>query len=48
MNLKNEVNTFTIKNKYLKKDFKEETKKWKEFSCSWFVRINTAKITILP
>ena len=34
--------------KYLKKEFKEDIRRWKELSCSWIDRINIAKMAILP
>ena len=32
----------------LKKEFKEDTNKWKHLSCSWIGRINIIKMSILP
>ena len=32
----------------LKKEIKEDTNKWKHIPCSWTVRINTIKMSILP
>ena len=32
----------------LKKEIKEDTKKWKHVPCSWMGRINIIKMTILP
>ena len=32
----------------LKKEIKEDTNKWKHVPCSWIVRINIIKISILP
>ena len=30
------------------KEIEDDTKKWKDNSCSWIGRINIVKITILP
>ena len=32
----------------LKKEFKEDTNKWKHVTCSWIGRINIIKMAILP
>uniref|UniRef100_A0A5F9CQH3 RNA-directed DNA polymerase n=1 Tax=Oryctolagus cuniculus TaxID=9986 RepID=A0A5F9CQH3_RABIT len=34
--------------KILKKEIEEDTKKWKNFPCSWIGRINIIKMSILP
>ena len=34
--------------KTLLKEIEEDTKKWKDFPCSWIGRINIVKITLLP
>jgi hypothetical protein len=34
--------------KPLKKEIKEDYRRWKEFSCSWIGRINIVKMAILP
>ena len=34
--------------KMLIKEIKENSKKWKDITCSWVRRINIVKITILP
>jgi hypothetical protein len=34
--------------KYLKKEIKEELKKWKNLPCSWIGTINIVRIPILP
>jgi hypothetical protein len=33
--------------KYLKKEFKEDIRRWKGLPCSWFGRINIVKMAIL-
>jgi hypothetical protein len=35
------------KYKLLKKEIKEDYRRWKDLSCSWISRINTVKMTIL-
>ena len=30
------------------KEIKEDTKKWKDISCSWIGRVNTVKMSLLP
>ena len=30
------------------KEIKDDTNRWKDTSCSWIVRINIVKMTILP
>ena len=46
--------TKNVKNLYhknfesLKKEIKEDTRKWNNPPCSWIVRINIAKMAILP
>ena len=32
----------------LKKEIKEDTKKWKHIPCSWIGRINFIKLAVLP
>jgi hypothetical protein len=43
------VNDFYKENcKPLKKDIKEDYRRWKDLPCSWIGRINIAKMAILP
>jgi hypothetical protein len=37
-----------MKTKSLKKEIKEDYRKWKDLPCSWIVRINIVKMAILP
>jgi hypothetical protein len=47
--LTKEVKDLYDKNfKSLKKEIKEDLKRWKELSCSWIGRINIVKMAILP
>jgi hypothetical protein len=34
--------------KSLKKEIKEDYKRWKDLLCSWIGRINIVKMTVLP
>jgi hypothetical protein len=34
--------------KPVKKDIKEDYRRWKDLPCSWFGRINIVKMAILP
>jgi hypothetical protein len=34
--------------KSLKKEIKEDLRKWKDLPCSWIGRINIVKLSILP
>jgi hypothetical protein len=34
--------------KLLKKEIKEDYRRWKDLSCSWIGRINIVKMAILP
>lgn len=48
INLTKKVKDFYNKSyKTLKKEFKEGTTGWKDFSFSWIIRINTVKICVL-
>ena len=38
---------YTENYKTLIKDFKDDTNRWRDISCSWIVRINTVKMAIL-
>ena len=47
--LTKEVKDLYNKNfKSLKKEIKEDHRRWKELTCSWIVRINIVKMVILP
>ena len=49
MNLTKEVKDLYSENyTTLKKEIKEDTKKWKHVPCSWIRRINIIKMSILP
>ena len=49
MILTKEVKDLYDKNfKSLKKEIKEDLRKWKDLSCSWIGRINIVKMAILP
>jgi hypothetical protein len=44
-----EVKALYDKNfKFLKKEIKEDLRRWKDLPCSWIGRINTIKMAILP
>ena len=48
-NLSKEVKDLYSENSIiLKKEIKEDTKKWKHIPCSWIERINIIKMSILP
>lgn len=34
--------------KTMKKELEEDTRRWKNFPCSWIGRVNTVNMTILP
>jgi hypothetical protein len=47
--LTKEVKCLYEKNfKSLKKEIKEDLRRWKDLRCSWIVRINIVKMAILP
>jgi hypothetical protein len=49
MTLTKEVKDLYDKNfKSLKKEIKEDLRRWKDFPCSWIGRINMVKMAILP
>ena len=49
MNLTKEVKNLYDKNlKSLKKEIKEDLRRWKDLPCSWIGRINTVKMALLP
>ena len=49
MTLTKEVKDLYDKNfKSLKKEIKEDLRRWKDFPCSWMGRINIVKMAILP
>jgi hypothetical protein len=49
VNLTKDVNEFYKGNyKPLKKEIKEDYRKWRDLLCSWIGRINIVKMTILP
>ena len=41
-------NLYSEKYKTLMKEIKDDTKKWKDFPCSWIERINVVKMSVLP
>jgi hypothetical protein len=49
INLTKDVNDlYKEKCKPLKKEIKEDYRRWKDLPCSWISRINTVKMAILP
>jgi hypothetical protein len=49
INLTNDVNDFIMENcKQMKKEIKEDCRRWKDLLCSWTVRINIVNMAILP
>ena len=49
INLPKETKGLCIENyKTLMKEIKEDRDRWRNIPCSWVVRINTVKMSILP
>jgi hypothetical protein len=48
INLTREVNCFNENYKTLKKEIKEDTRRWKDLPRSWISRLNIVKMAILP
>ena len=49
INLHKEAKDLYAENhKTLMKEFKDDTNRWRDIPCSWIVRINIVKMTILP
>jgi hypothetical protein len=49
INLTKDINDLYNENyKLLKKEIKEDYRRWKDLPCSWSSRINIVKIAILP
>ena len=49
IHLAKEMKDLNIVNyKIVIKEIEEDTNKWKDIPCSWFGRINTVKMSILP
>ena len=49
MNLYKKIKYLDLENYItLKKEIKEDTKKWKHIPCSWIGKINIIKMSILP
>jgi hypothetical protein len=46
--MKDVNNLFKENYKLLKKEIKEDYRRWKDLPCSWIDRINTVKMAILP
>jgi hypothetical protein len=48
INLTKDINEFYKENyKLLKKEIKEDSRRWKDLPCSWIGRINIVKMAIL-
>jgi hypothetical protein len=44
----NQGDLYIENSKTLTKEIEEDTKKWKDISCSWIVRINNIKMLVWP
>jgi hypothetical protein len=48
INLTKDVNSLYKNYKPLKKEIKEDCRRWKDLPCSWTYRMNIVKMAILP
>jgi hypothetical protein len=48
MNFKDVNDPYKEHYKPLKKEIKEDYRRWKDLPCSWIGRLNTVKMAILP
>jgi hypothetical protein len=48
INLTKDVNGIYRETTILKKEIKEDCRRWRDLPCSWIGRINIVKMTILP
>jgi hypothetical protein len=46
--MKEAKNIFNENYKPLKREIKEDMRRWKDLACSWISRINNVKIATLP